>query len=103
VAGRATLRVTLIDSVASTPLAGTLVRLAWSEYGAPRRGLRPVEPHELNAVTDGEGGVVFCALPPDVSIALGFPLAEGQVRRLAVFRLRADAILLEEVRTTRLR
>jgi hypothetical protein len=97
--GLATLRVALVDSSTSMPLAGVTLRLQWNEYGERVWGLRRVVSRAITATTDAAGAAVFCELPRGLRLELGFPLDEEQISPLSTYRLRADEVMVYTVRT----
>jgi hypothetical protein len=99
VESRATLRVTMLDSIAGTPLARLRVRLSWTEYGLAG-GTVQLRPKQLEGTTDAAGRVAFCELPDDVSLELGIAVSPQATRPVASFRLAERAV---EARTVRAR
>jgi hypothetical protein len=99
---RATLRVTVIDSVSSIPLAGIRVRLSWTELrGGPASIVEKSE--AIEATADRAGAISFCELPPDRRLELWFVRDDGGTRLLAAFRAAENEIMARTVRLDRSR
>lgn len=84
--GRGALRVIVVDSLTAQPVAGSAVRLTWSEYetsAASGLAMRRVRPMTLNGTTDDEGSVTFCGVPAGMGMEFGFASGESDIRRLA--------------------
>jgi hypothetical protein len=86
----ATLRIIVVDSATSTPLAGVPFRLAWSD---PQRGRQVTyREQERTEVTDRTGAANFCDLPPAVPIELSITREDGAPFRVSVVQFRANEL-----------
>jgi hypothetical protein len=102
--GRATARVTLVNSASGEPIAGALVRLQWTEYESAVVGgvsVRRLRPARVQGTTDASGTVLFCSVPARTALELGWPLGESGLRRVSVLRAEPNGILAPTLRATR--
>jgi hypothetical protein len=99
---RGVLRVVLTDSARGIPLAGAGVRVRWTEYGEPVRGLRPVQSGSEYATTDDTGAAVLCDVSASAAVRVELVGKDDQAKPIGVQRLRPGEILVVSVQAARL-
>jgi hypothetical protein len=75
-----TLHVALLDERSGRPLRGTRLRLRWIDVVTERRGdlfAKVPRERDLDATTDDLGNAVFCSVPAERTLTLGYPVDAG--------------------------
>jgi hypothetical protein len=90
--GRATLRLTMLDSRSEVPLAQLPVWLHWTQPDVDARASDERRFPGVRSTTDARGIVTFCDLPDGVQLELEVIRQNDQTMPVAQFRLQPGEI-----------
>lgn len=78
-ADRSALRLQLVDSATTQPIAGRNLRLWWTEYTSVR-GFRRASSQAVDGVTGADGTMLVCGLPGGTEVNIGTALDHSRAR-----------------------
>jgi hypothetical protein len=100
--GGAALRLTLVDSATSSPLAGIRFVASWTATRV-ERAFDDANVRSVQRMTDDQGGALFCDLPTRIPLEVSLVDAAGATQHVMLITLQPDNVVQHLIRARRSR